>query len=183
MTEPSRPEEMWAQAWQQLSRGKADRRHPARTPTLATIGPDGPRMRSVILRGLDRAAAVLEVHSDRASDKVAEIAADPRVACHVWCPKADLQIRVSGTARLIHADPARWQQVPAAARAVYGGTPAPGTRLDRPEDHAAEGALERFTAIRITVEAGDILYLGADRHRRVRARRDGDGWVCDWIAP
>ena len=42
-------------AWDQLGRGVADAKHPARTPTLATIAANGfPAQRTVVLRAADK---------------------------------------------------------------------------------------------------------------------------------
>lgn len=84
-------------AWALLTRASADRRHPARAVQLATRGADGaPRLRSVILRGADAAARRARFHTDRRSAKVAEIAADPRVALLLWDPRSRVQLRLAG---------------------------------------------------------------------------------------
>jgi pyridoxamine 5'-phosphate oxidase len=41
---------------------------------------------------------MLELHTDMASPKVAQINAEPRVALHVWVPKDRLQIRLRALA-------------------------------------------------------------------------------------
>ena len=65
--------------------------------TLGTLGQDGPRLRSVMLRRYIPATAEAEIHTDRGSDKVAEIAADPRVSLHLWDAKALVQLRLRPT--------------------------------------------------------------------------------------
>ncbi len=66
-----------AEAWRRLEEGAAHQSG-FHTPALATIGRDGaPRLRTVVLRGVDRAARSLRVHCDARSAKAAEIAADP----------------------------------------------------------------------------------------------------------
>jgi pyridoxamine 5'-phosphate oxidase len=111
--------------WRHLTRGVADRRHPARHPTLATLGPEGPEARTLVLRAADRNAARLELHTDMASPKVAQIGEDPRVALHFWIPKDRLQIRMRATAVVRPGDPALFASLPLEARRNYGGT-APG---------------------------------------------------------
>lgn len=175
------PAGMWAQAWQELGRGVADRKHPARTPTLATTGPDGPEARTVVLRGIDPDRATLEIHTDTASAKVAQIAQDPRVALHIWIPKQNLQLRLAAHAVLIHSDANRWAKIPPNAQIVYGGTPAPGATLARPEDHAPGATQDRFTTIECSLTRADILHLGTPRH--LRAAFLGPDWAGTWIAP
>ncbi len=81
-----------------------------------------------MLRAADRATGRLEVHTDAASAKVAQIAADPRATLLVW--EAALACR-SACAPWSPCTPAAAGAacaVPAAARALYGG-PRPGTPL------------------------------------------------------
>ena len=61
--------------WQAIAEGQSDPAAPARLAVLAT---PGPAARLVVLRRADRARACLEVHTDAASAKAAELSADPR---------------------------------------------------------------------------------------------------------
>jgi hypothetical protein len=165
--------------WRHLGRGVVDRRHPARHPTLATIGPDGPEARTLVLRDATRATATLELHTDAASSKAAEIHADPRVALHVWLQKPRLQIRMRATATLAPGDPTLFAALPPEARANYGGPP-PGTVLfGQPEMPAGDPA--RFTRIICRLTRIDVLCL-VDPHRRA-LYREAEGWSGHWIAP
>lgn len=166
--------------WQHLSRGTVDRHHPARHPTLATIGQDGPDLRTLVLRRADRGGAVLELHTDRASPKAAQIAADPRVALHVWLPKPRLQIRARAVARLEPGDRAVFANLPPEAQANYGG-PAPGTPLSGHPEEPVKGDPARFARILCHLTEIDALLL-TDPHRRASFTAD-TGWAGQWIAP
>lgn len=107
--------------WQHIGRGTKDRHHPARHPTLATIGPAGPEMRTLVLRAASRAEGTLEFHTDAASPKADHIARNPNVAIHIWIPKANLQIRARATAQLLLGDPNLFAQLPEAAQQNYQG--------------------------------------------------------------
>lgn len=165
--------------WLHLVRGASDRRHPARHPTLATLGPDGPELRTLVLRGVDRALSRLELHTDTASPKYAQIAADPRVAVHVWLPKPRLQIRARAVASLAPGDPAVFQTLPPAAQANYGG-PAPGDPLTQGAD-PGRGDPARFARILCDLTEIDALLL-AEPHRRALFAAES-GWSGAWIAP
>ncbi len=165
--------------WQHLARGTADRHHPARHPTLATIGTDGPELRTLVLRRADRTEALLEMHTDATSPKAAQITTDPRVALHVWLPKPRLQIRARGVARLEPGDPAVFANLPLEAQANYGG-PAPGTPLSAQAEHNP-GDPTRFTRILCHLTEIDTLLL-SDPHRRARYRADAN-WQGQWIVP
>ncbi|MGI1663512.1 pyridoxamine 5'-phosphate oxidase family protein [Palleronia sp. KMU-117] len=171
--------------WQRLARGVADRRAPARHPVLATAGQNGgAAARVVVLRAADRANARIEVHTDTASGKIAEVTADPACALVVWDPRAQVQIRLTATASILSgADAAgRWARIPEGARTNYGGAPAPGTPLADPAEHRPGATFDRFAVLDLRIDAIETLHLGRDRHRRARFER-ADGFAGRWIAP
>lgn len=165
--------------WRHLTRGAADRKHPARHPTLATNGPDGPELRTLVLRRALEAAAALDLQSDALSPKVAQITADPRVALHVWLPKPRIQIRMRATAGILPGDPSVFANLPPEAQANYQGRK-PGTPLTDPEPEPQEGSA-RFIRITCALTEIDTLVL-AEPHQRALYRRS-DGWSGTWIAP
>lgn len=172
-------------AWTLLERGAGDRTAPARFPTLATIGRDGaPQLRTVALRDADRRAGTCRVFTDRKSHKVAEIAAEPRVALHVWDPAAKVQLRLSGEARTGTGAPlsALWRALPDAARAAYAHNPPPGSPLDAPDAYTVRPAFDRFAAITLTLSAIEAVSLCERGHRRIRFTRAG-GWCGTWLSP
>jgi hypothetical protein len=162
--------------WSRLSHGVGDRSHPARYPTLATLGPDGPELRTLILRRVDRGPGVLELNTDMASPKVAQIRADPRVALHVWVPQDQLQVRMRATAVVEQGDPELFAQLPPQVRTNYGGA-APGAE---PGPAPADGDPARFAAIRLTLHRIDALVLHEPRMRAVFTAPD---WHGRWLAP
>lgn len=164
--------------WSHLTRGKADRKHPARHPTLATIGPDGPELRTLVLRAVDRDVATLECHTDATSPKVDHITNDPRVALHVWVPSARLQIRLRATATLHPGDATLFAQLPPEAQANYAG-PAPGSAPQAPTPNLSPE--DRFTRILCHVTEIDALLLNTP-HRRACFTKD-TAWSGTWIAP
>lgn len=165
------------QVWQRLGRGVADRRAPARHPVLATAGAEGGEARVVVLRGLDRAAGTLEIHTDTASGKVADLRANPGATLLVWDEKAKLQIRLRVTIAIAEADPAAWARVPDTARGVYGGTPPPGTPITAPQDHAPAPDPARFAVLTARLREIETLHLGTP-HRRAMFRDGGATWLA-----
>ncbi len=162
--------------WSHLLRGAADRHHPARFPTLATYGPDGPEARTLVLRGVSEDAGTLDLHTDMASPKVAQIASEPRVALHVWIPEARLQIRIRGTAVVEPGDPDLFSRLPDVARANYVGA-IPGEAL--PREGGDEGP-SRFASIQITVRDIDALILDEPHIRAIFTTPD---WTGRWVVP
>lgn len=171
--------------WDVLEAGVADAASPARRPALASVGLAGDaRVRIVVLRGADSAAGLVEVHTDLASEKVAELRRTPRAALLFWMPQDALQIRLSVKMQVLSGDDvaAIWAQVPQGGRMNYGGHPAPGTALADPADHDTTPDACRFAVLRGQITAFEALHLGKDLHRR--AQFDvRDDFTGAWVAP
>lgn len=177
-----------ASAWALLTGATVDPRHPCRIVQLATTGADGaPRLRSVILRGVDPAARVLRLHTDRRSAKVAEIAAEPRVALLAWEPRARVQLRLAGRAALLVDGPvwqAAWDAVPPSARRDYAQRNPPGTPVPGPPTSATlADPAQHFAVILLTVDRLDWLRLVPGAHRRAAFDWHVDAVRGTWLVP
>jgi hypothetical protein len=168
------------------------REDPWRWPVLATVAHDGaPSARVVVLRGVEAGAGLLWVHSDSRAAKVAEIAAEPRVALTFHDPGspscAPLQLRLSGEADC-EQDPAlleaAWARVPALSRRNYGSADAPGTLLPDGGGEAARPADDRrhFAILRVQARRLELLRLG-EPHRRARYLLEGGVWRGAALVP
>ncbi|MGY6548712.1 MAG: pyridoxamine 5'-phosphate oxidase family protein [Roseinatronobacter sp.] len=176
--------DLHAQVWTRLIRGVRDRRAPARHPTLATISPEGlPQARTVVLRAADKPRAMLDVHTDLGSAKIADLRACPHAALHVWDDSARLQIRLALDATILTgADVAdAWARVPAPSRAAYGRHPAPGAPLAQALAYDSPADPTAFAVLHLQIREMDILHLGP-AHRRARFTR-ATGWQGQWVAP
>lgn len=171
-----------------LAQGASDAQSPFHTLTLGTVGPQGPRLRSVILRGFDRAEWRLEIHTDARSPKVAELEAEPAVELLVWEPESRRQLRLSGLARLHHDDErsaAAWAGLGEHTRATYRVGAAPSSRLEDGEalqdvdEAAAEAA---FLVIEVALSGIEYLRLAREGNRRALFERDEDEAVAGcWL--
>ncbi|KMO12312.1 pyridoxamine 5'-phosphate oxidase family protein [Methylobacterium platani] len=181
------------ETWRRLEEGAAHQSG-FHTPALATIGRDGaPRLRTVVLRGVDRTLRTLRVHCDARSGKAAEIAADPRAALHAYDPKAKLQVRIEGTARLHGQDAvarAAWAASRPMSRVCYATSPGPGTPLAEGgatiqprDDEAVEAGFPEFRVIVLTAARLEFLYLARQGHRRALFTWDGEAEAATWLAP
>ena len=173
-----------AQVWLRLVRGVADRRAPARHPTLATVSPDGwPEARTAVLRAADPVTATLDLHTDLRSAKVAALQAMPRAALHIWDQTAHLQIRLMADVTILTGDSvaATWAKVPETSRRAYTMTPAPGHPIPTALNYQSTPDKPFFAVLRCTVQAMDILHLGPE-HRRAAFDR-ATGWAGTWLSP
>jgi hypothetical protein len=175
-----------------LAGGTRVRRSPAHSPTLSTIGLDGrPRSRTVVLRGADAQALRLRFHADLRSDKVAEIARDPRVALHVYDQAGKFQMRVEGTASVHHDDAIAdeaWLSSRPMSRVCYGTSPAPGMVIPDggafsvPPPEETDPGRANFAAVVVAMERLETLYLAFSGHRRAAFRLMGDP-AATWLVP
>jgi pyridoxamine 5'-phosphate oxidase len=183
----------FAELWRLLAEGAAQGRSGFHLPVLATLGPDGPRLRTVVLREADAESGTLRFHCDRRSDKAAEILANPACALAAYDEASKIQIRIEGRATL-HTDDAvaeaAWASSRAMSRVCYGADPAPGTALPTggaytlpDEDAAASLGRPHFAAVRVRAARLDFLYLDRRGHRRAAWTRGQGDWTGGWIAP
>lgn len=184
------------EAWAQLVRGAADRRSGMHTVQVATAGADGPRLRTVVLRGADAATRTIRFHTDIRSEKAAHLLADPRIELCAYDPAAKLQLRLRGEAAL-HTDgplvEAAWAATSAGSRVCYRAALGPGTPLDHPAEGDPAPAARNpddpghgravFAAVSVTVGRIDWLYLASRGHRRAAFDWTSDGWRGRWLAP
>lgn len=181
--------EMRAAAFALLERGVADRGSPFHTPTLASLGLGGaPRARTLVLRGFDAASRMIRLHSDRRSEKFAELAQEPRCALHAFDPDTQVQIRLEGVASLHSEDEvaeAAWLASRPAERALYAAGPDPGTPiaapLPAPRDEGAGRA--HFGVILLHVHRLEWLWLAAEDHRRARIDWLPGEERATWLVP
>ena len=180
------------EAWRRLVRGAADRRSPFHTMTVATTRPDGaPTARTMVLRGVDPARRVLRFHTDRRSPKLAELTADARVALLLYDPGARLQLRIDGRAAILAegaVPDALWARTREQSRTCYRqpegpGTPLPGPELAIPDAVDDAHGRDRFTAVEVTVDRLDWLFLNIGGHRRALFDWTGGDLSQGWIAP
>lgn len=172
------------QVWSLCEDGQSNRTSAFRTPVLATNAPDGPSMRSVVLRGVDRTAQQLTSYTDTRSSKVDHLRADPRCALHFWDAAASLQVRITARATVAEGDVLTplWNTLPSHARALYGGSPAPGATMPSAETHDPTPDPAQFCVLTLTVLRVETLLLARDLHRR--ARFDAAlNWRGEWLAP
>ena len=168
-------------AWGRIEAG-LEGEAPARQFVLATVADGRPAARTMVLRGADRGAGTIETHTDVASPKVAELRADPQAVIHVWDEDASIQIRLRSRVEVVTGPEAHaiWEGVPEGARDNYGGEPAPGEPIERPEDYEPGASRERFAVLRARVDEIDLLSLDDPALRALYER--SDGFAGRWLA-
>ncbi|MGY6552568.1 MAG: pyridoxamine 5'-phosphate oxidase family protein [Erythrobacter sp.] len=178
-----------------LARAPRDRKSPMHAPVVVTANVDA---RVMVLRAFDLSVACLRFHTDARSPKVAEIAADPRIAVLFYDKSAKIQIRARGTARIETSGPVAdqaWASGTNFARRCYLGA-GPGMVADgptsglppefegvEPDDEQLIPARDNFAVLLVELLEIDWLYLAHTGHVRAQFTRDNDAWSGRWISP
>ena len=170
--------------WAQISRGKADKKSPARHPTLVTSSADGfPNARTLVMRRCDRKNNQIEFHTDTASSKMLDLKENPRAGIHIWLPKVKLQIQMDVVVEVKAGDITipYWRDVPTNSRIAYGTIPIPGTVIQNPlaYDHAPDQ--KRFAVLVCNIQSIQLLLLGT-KHIRAYYKKTTN-WQGEWLSP
>ena len=180
--------------WQRIERELDGRWRAFALPTLVTVAEDGtPRARVLALRAVDREKRRFVFHTDARSDKIAEVAREPRVALLFFDRDDAVQARFDGVAELHHVDPvaaAAWRDVSGLRRAACSVVDEPGAPLDASQRFASlpatddpDAAFTNFAVLVVDADAIDWLWLGPQDMRRARFAWVGGHWSSSWIVP
>lgn len=172
-------------AWSALAPQIVGDKRKAQVATLSTVGQGGaPAARSVILRAADRSRACVDIFTDAATPKCAEIANDPRAALTLWRADLQLQLRLSGTIEIDEGAEAKaaWSALPDHALPNYGVTPPPGSNIATAASYTRTPVEARFAILRLTLFDMDVVSLSDPIHTRAFYERR-DAWRGVWRAP
>lgn len=187
-------------AWSALSEAAGTNEAALRVLGLSTVGRDGaPQSRSVILRSVDFAQRACLFHTDIRSEKWQELSDFNRVCVLGYDPRARLQIRLTGTARLsapgTALQDAQWHGLSQWTRTTYCGGP-PGIADDTgqaavfepdqtPSDAQTRVGHGRFGVVTVTAMGVDIFVHARGNLRRAIFDYGEDGAVLTghWALP
>jgi hypothetical protein len=187
--------------WTRMESAAADPGHPFRTLTFGTVQGATPTLRTVVLRDAQRDGRRLAFHTDRRSQKVADVRSHERIAWHGWDAEAREQVRLRGRG-FVHVDDAvteeMWADQEPRSLAVYPKSAAPGASIDAPRDALADSVQERpisrddvaegkrhFAVIRTIIDEVDWLHLHPEGHYRAQFRfeRNQQAFAGTWVVP
>lgn len=176
------PGDLWRGLWARLEDGVAQSDAPGRTLALSTRRIDGgAAVRMVVLREFERDAPYLMFYTHAASDKVAELAADPLAEVLLWDASTSFQARLAVHVDINAGSAALWDSFSNGARLNYVPTLEPGRAIDAPHVPEAAGR-EAFIVLTAKITSADILDLSALPHKRAKFH-PSDGFTGQWVAP
>ena len=171
-------------SWSQISRGNADKKSPARHPTLVTSSADGfPNARTLVMRRSDRKNNQIEFHTDTASSKMLDLKRNPLAGIHIWLPKVQLQIQMDVVVEVKVGDMTipNWKDVPTNSRIAYGTIPSPGTVIESPFAYDNAPSQKRFAVLVCQIRSIQLLLLGV-KHICAYYKKTNN-WQGEWISP
>lgn len=192
--------ELWNHAWDLIIRGKNDPKHPFNLAVLSSSSSTSHlRSRTLVLRKALKESGQLWCYTDRRSAKAIHLSeGGSQMAWTFWNPKTRLQVTAIGKTDWLAEEETRsiFRSLPKHSRKAYATTLPPGT----PQPEWADGlpknwdeldlaetdyALENFGILVTTLTELDILLLGRDGHRRMKAQRSTlqSPWSFSWLIP
>ncbi len=182
--------------YKELQKATKDGKHEYHCFYFATINSKTPKLRTVVLRALDKDNNTLSFHTDLRSNKVKEIQSNKNVSALFYDKKRRVQIRLQGKAQLDENSNKLkkiWSSMRPESKLCYMGPFAPGERLDQFQpnlpNHNAQNitsqnnkkGYEKFCRVTIYLKSLDWLQLEHSGHRRIYFSFDKDSKPV-WIA-
>ncbi|MBY5780739.1 pyridoxamine 5'-phosphate oxidase family protein [Rhizobium leguminosarum] len=185
--------EVDASAWAELEAAAADPQSAFRYLNLCSVDAGGrPQTRMVVLRRVDVARRLLEIHTDVRSPKWQEISANALVSLLGFGPQPKVQLRLQGSAELNGPASERaaeaWGLLPRSTRSTYMGGPPGDAIVERPanESTAADADGQAFFGVLIfRAETLDWFQLRHADNRRAVFAYDHLGALTSsrWVNP
>ncbi|MEM6965141.1 MAG: pyridoxamine 5'-phosphate oxidase family protein [Bacteroidota bacterium] len=168
----------------ELIRSNADRRHPFRFFSLATLGVY-PEVRTVVKRKFAMDWSVL-FFTDSRTPKVMQLKNDPKVTALFYHPKKQLQIRLKGLAEIISVGEEfeKYYQQIQQSKSIkdYTTQAPPGTEISN-EFEVIYGDDIHFLPIKIIPQKIDILQLNRTQHLRSSYEINDGEWMASKLVP
>lgn len=189
--------------WGLLEQGCQEAGHPLHTPVFGTVRAGVPALRTVVLRGVERASRHLVFHTHEASGKLPQLRAQPICQWLFYSPQEKVQIQARAVASLHQQDAVAeedWATTGLSSRRCYCTNVDPGTVLDAgpvsglpPELESRQPTEEEsdrlgwphFVVVRTKIIRLEFLYLRAAGHRRAawEWEEGQNNPTMGWLAP
>jgi pyridoxamine 5'-phosphate oxidase len=183
----------------QLNTAVKNRKAPLHLLTLGTTSPDGPDLRTMVLRDFDQTSRSLFFHTDYRSEKIAQIQTNPTITIHGFDPNLRLQIQLYGVGKIHRQNPLareRWEKSQAMSRVCYTVPQAPQSEINTPEEgysslittHATldntESGYTNFSVLECQFDRVVCYSLSAQGHIRAEFKYTSSEDVSKtWLSP
>ncbi|MEW4490098.1 pyridoxamine 5'-phosphate oxidase family protein [Thalassoglobus sp. JC818] len=190
---------LFDQCWTELEAGAVEPDHPWKLATLGTVDDDGPKVRTLVVRGIDRSDDQLTFHTDGRSQKIAQIADNPATSILMWHPHLRVQLTLAGESQVLRSGETwerEWNQSALTSRRAYLGEAAPGTIANAPDvnfpgqfsdrpptDAESLAGQENFAVVQTSITQMDLLILQQSGNLRAQWTKQNNQWFGNWVAP
>ncbi|MDO6820517.1 pyridoxamine 5'-phosphate oxidase family protein [Zobellia sp. 1_MG-2023] len=176
----------WDETLSEIKKGIAERRHPFRFFTLATMGKSGtPSQRTVVFRHFNDNLSLV-FYTDKRSQKVKDIENKADVSLLFYHPENLLQIVIKGKASKITKPEILkeyWSAVPDSNKKDYTTQVAPGSIIKAPDTITYLDDRNHFCAIEIVPDTIEYLKLKRPNHIRVLFSKTDASWEGEFLTP
>jgi len=191
------PQDLFNFCRDELIIGVKKSKHPFHLCTLCTVMDGRPFARTVVSRGVNPNLTQCRIHSDKRSQKNNHIMQSPHVALVYYSPIQKLQIRVEGIAQMVsntNDEDYFFDTSSPHSQLCYAFPSPPGTVIEEktkerryPQitiydiDAHKSSARTNFSAISITIQSMDALWLSKSEHIRMHGQRIDNAWDLKFI--
>tara|TARA_R110002051_G_scaffold143103_3_gene216133 strand:- start:4048 stop:4593 length:546 start_codon:yes stop_codon:yes gene_type:complete len=171
---------------EELRKGAAEKGHPFRYCTLATVGLDNvARLRTIVLRKATD-ELMLTFYTDKRSKKITHIKENNKVSLLFYHPEKLMQIRIEGLAMVnndINSKKLLWESIPEPSRKDYTTSESPGKEIKNPDIIEYLKDEDHFCVVEIHPFKIEYLKLKRPNHIRVRYSKDESDWEGQFLVP
>lgn len=166
---------------------------------FGTSTPNGPEIRSVVLRRVELNPLRLYFHTHLDSPKVNELIANARTAIHAYCGQCKMQIRFRGVSKILTTGDIYLEQqskMTASSSRCYLAPYTPSTHLDNyhpnmpneylnkaPTSDEKLSLYPKFAVVEFVPSEVDALWLRAIGHVRIGGTYTPSDTQLEWLAP
>lgn len=180
-------EEIFQNIWQQLRRGKSDRKHPFRFGTFVTMNDSFPNPRTVVVRKVEQTTAEIWLYTDIRTPKIEEIRKYSKVSWHFYHPKQQIQLRIYGITTILHNEAITneiWQNLPDYGKSDYLTRQAPGSlKVSDSKRLLSVNNSDNFCVVVTKIQKIDWLQLSRNGHQRAAFELQNGDWNSHWLVP
>lgn len=187
---------IWDFFWQQLQKAPHQKKHPWRTPVLASLDGDQVNQRTVVLRRVGQKERCLRFYSDFRSAKIRQKGEKLHFSWLFYNSSKQIQLRIKTEGAVVDTEELEkiWQGLPVYARSTYAATLPPGTAITYPSDGLPDGFFNQstpetdvfrknFAAVDNFITEIEFLQLHREGHRRARWSWEENEWKGTWLIP
>ncbi len=179
-------QQFYQDAWVELKRATADKKHPFRYFVLASVYEKQVYQRTLALRSIDTKQYIW-AYTDFRTPKIKQLQENPQVSLLFFHPKKWLQIRIEAFTKIHYQDEATatlWKNISTHAQKDYTTLLPPGTAINNLEEVThSEESKSYFCRLAFIPQNIEILQIRREGHLRAKFELQNTEWKGTWLVP